>query len=124
MIAWAATSFAALALWGATPESPVEGQTRPGGLVSYAEAVRCAGLTQAASELEGGESPQGRSLYDAALYWSLAAMQAGQAAGRSASVAEADQVRARVAAVQQLTEDTAGARSSLARCRTLTPDLG
>ena len=26
----------------------------PGGLVSYEEAVRCAGLTQAASELEGG----------------------------------------------------------------------
>ena len=26
------------------------------GLVSYEEAVRCAGLTQAASELEGGES--------------------------------------------------------------------
>ena len=40
------------------------------GLVSYDEAVRCAGLTQAASELEGGESAQGRQLYDAALYWS------------------------------------------------------
>ena len=38
------------------------------GLVSYEEAVRCAGLTQAASELEGGESAQGRRLYDAALY--------------------------------------------------------
>ena len=51
-------------------------------LVSYAEAVQCAGLTQAASELEGGESVEGKRLYDAALYWSLAAMQAATAAGR------------------------------------------
>ena len=50
-------------------------------LVSYAEAVQCAGLTQAASELEGGESVEGKRLYDAALYWSLAAMQAATTAG-------------------------------------------
>ena len=50
------------------------------GLISYDEAVRCAGLTQAASELEGGESVLGRRLYDAALYWSWAAMQAATAA--------------------------------------------
>ena len=67
MIALLALSSLALA-FQATPSV---------GLTSYEEAVRCAGVTQAASELEGGESRQGRALYDAALYWSLAAMQAG-----------------------------------------------
>jgi hypothetical protein len=94
------------------------------GLVSYEEAVRCAGLTQAASELEGGESAQGRRLYDAALYWSLAAMQAGTATGKSASAAEAEQTRARIAAVRQLNGDAAQVRAALQRCQQKTPNLG
>ena len=62
-------------------------QAPAAGLVSYEESVRCAGLTQAASELEGGESAEGRSLYDAALFWSLAAMQAAPVSRRCASSA-------------------------------------
>ena len=93
------------------------------GLVSYEEAVRCAGLTAAASELEGGESAEGRSLYDAALYWSLAAMQAGTAAGKSSRAAEADQTRARIEAVRQLNADTPASRTALQRCRQRAPDL-
>jgi hypothetical protein len=50
-------------------------QAAPVQPLPYEEAVRCAGLTQAASELEGGESGEGRALYDAALYWSLTATQ-------------------------------------------------
>lgn len=92
--------------------------------LSYDEAVRCAGLAQAASELEGGESEEGRGLSDAALYWSLAAMQSAQAGGRAASVAEADQTRARVRAVRELTADDAQARAALRRCRERTPRLG
>lgn len=94
------------------------------GLVSYDEVVQCAGLTQAASELEGGESPEGRRLYDAALYWSLAAMQAATASGRSASVADADQAQARIAWVRRLAADSPEARAVLARCRARAPDLG
>ncbi|MDQ1155144.1 hypothetical protein [Brevundimonas sp. SORGH_AS_0993] len=94
------------------------------GLTSYEEAVRCAGLTQAASELEGGESRQGRALYDAALYWSLAAMQAGSASGRSSQAAEADQTRARIAAVRQFSADARAARAALQACRRRTPNLG
>ena len=93
------------------------------GLVSYAEAVRCAGLTQAASELEGGESAEGRALYDAALYWSLAAMQAGTAAGKTSQAADADQTRARIQAVRQLSGGGAEVRAALARCRARAPDL-
>lgn len=92
--------------------------------LSYDEAVRCAGLTQAASELEGGESDQGRSLSDAALYWSLAAMQAAQAGGRSPSLAEADQTRARIRAVREITSQDADARAALQRCQARTPRLG
>ena len=94
------------------------------GLVSYDEAVRCAGLTQAASELEGGESRYGRTLYDAALYWSLAAMQAATAAGRDPTVAENDQTRARLDSVRRLSAGEAEARAVLLRCRQKTPRLG
>jgi hypothetical protein len=100
--------------------APQEART----LVSYDDAVRCAGLTGAASELEGGESTEGRALFDAALYWSLAAMGAAEARGRSTAEAEADQTRARLEAVRQLTAEDAAARAALARCRQRTPDLG
>ena len=91
---------------------------------SYDEAVRCAGLTQAASELEGGESGEGRSLYDAALYWSLTAVQIAQSAARPAATTDADQSRARIRAVRELIADDPDARTALQRCRALTPDLG
>ena len=93
-------------------------------LVSYDEAVRCAGLTQAASELEGGESRYGRSLYDAALYWSLAAMQAATASGRDPVAAENDQTRARLDSVKRLSAGETEARAVLNRCRQKTPRLG
>lgn len=92
--------------------------------LSYDEVVRCAGLTQAASELEGGETREGRSLYDAALYWSLTAIQASAGANRTPAAAEADQTRARIRAVRELSGGDAAARADLQRCRTLTPRLG
>lgn len=121
MIATIAAGTAALVL-GAGQAGPTRG------LISYDEAVRCAGLSQAASELEGGESREGRALYDAALYWSLAASQAAQASGRNATASDADQTRARILAVRQLRARTraprAEARAALQRCRQRTPDLG
>jgi len=93
-------------------------------LMSYDETVRCAGLTQAASELEGGESAEGKALSDAALYWSLAATQAAQASNRDANAADADQNRARIRAVQQLNAADADSKAALQRCRARTPDLG
>ncbi|RZJ01661.1 MAG: hypothetical protein EON90_02505 [Brevundimonas sp.] len=90
----------------------------------YEETLRCAGLTQAASELEGGESAEGRALSDAALYWSLTAIQQAQVAGRSPAQAEAEQTRARLRAVRELTTDDAAAKASLQRCRARTPNLG
>ena len=90
----------------------------------YESVVRCAGLAQAASELEGGESREGRLLYDAALYWSLTAIQIAQATGREPAAAEADQTRARIRAVRELSADDAEATAELRRCRRRTPRLG
>lgn len=91
---------------------------------SYDETVRCAGLTQAASELEGGETGEGRSLYDVALYWSLTAIQMAQSTARPAATTDADQTRARIRAVRELSADDAGARAALEHCRARTPHLG
>lgn len=99
-------------------------QTAQGDLLSYDEIVRCAGLTQAASELEGGESAEGRSLYDAALYWSLTAIQTANATGRAPAVAETDQTRARIRAVRELSAGNAESREQLQRCRARAPRLG
>lgn len=99
-------------------------QSAPDQALPYDQVVRCAGLTQAASELEGGESGEGRALYDAALFWSLTATQSAGAAGRTPAVAEADQTRARLRAVRELTAADADARADLQRCRARTPRLG
>lgn len=93
-------------------------------LMAYDDVVRCAGVSQAASELEGGESARGTELFDAALYWSLTASQAAQAAGRSPAMADRDQTLARIEAVRRLSIDDAEAKALLQRCRQRTPDLG
>lgn len=91
---------------------------------TYAEALRCSGLTQAASELEGGESGEGQALYDAALYWSLTTIQSGQAARRPTATVETEMTRARVQAVRELTARNEAARDALQQCRARTPSLG
>ena len=93
-------------------------------LTSYEEMVRCAGLTQAASELAGGEGAEAKALMDAALYWSLTALQAATAAGKSPTVAEADQTRARIQSVRLLSSGAPEARAVLQTCRQRVPDLG
>ncbi len=99
-------------------------QAAAGETPSYDNAVRCSGLTQAASEMEGGESVEGRALSDAALYWSLTSGQLGRAAARTDVQADQDQTRARIRAVRELAARDATARTDLARCRARTPHLG
>ena len=113
MLAMAVTTLLAVGALQAPTQPP-----------SYDGAVRCAGLTQAASELEGGESGEGQSLNDAALFWSLTAMQMAQSAARPTATAEADQTRARIRAVRELSANDAAARAELQRCRARTPELG
>jgi hypothetical protein len=101
--------------------APATGGVR---LMSYDETVRCAGLTQAASELEGGESVEGKALSDAALYWSLTAGQAAVTAGKAPADADRDQSVARLRAVRELGAGNDEAKAELDRCRRRTPDLG
>ena len=111
-----------LILLAAFQNAPTGGS--PARLMSYDETVRCAGLAQAASELEGGESAEGKQLSDAALYWSLTAGQAAVTAGKPPTEADRDQAAARLRAVRELNDGNAEARSDLTRCRNRTPDLG
>ncbi|MDQ8030024.1 MAG: hypothetical protein REJ23_14960 [Brevundimonas sp.] len=111
--------LAALAVLSLSGAQAASGQPLP-----YDGMVRCAGLTQAASELEGGESGEGRALYDAALYWSLTTTQAAAVMGRNAAVAEGEQTRARIRAVRELSAGDSDARAELQRCRARTPSLG
>jgi hypothetical protein len=92
--------------------------------LSRAETVRCAGLTQAAAELAGGESDEGRALSDAALFWSLAAAQSGAIQGLSELDADRELTQARVAAVRSLSSGDAGAQRELEACVARAPDLG
>lgn len=116
--------FVSLAVLVAFQTAPPSGPR----LMSYDDTVRCAGVTQAASELEGGESAEGKALSDAALYWSLTAGQAAVTAGKTPVAADADQARARLQAVREFTARNPGAgdraRADLSRCRQRTPNLG
>lgn len=98
-------------------------RTAPVRLTSYDEAVHCAGLTQAASELEGGETPRGRRLYDSALYWSLSTIQAARVAGRDPVVTEQSMARIRISAVRRLAANDNGLREHLNECVRKSPDL-
>lgn len=97
--------------------------TPPARLTSYEDAVHCAGLTQAASELEGGESTRGRRLYDAALYWSLSTIQAARVAGRDPVTTEQSMTRIRIGAVRRLAANDNGLREHLNECVRKAPSL-
>ncbi|HEY0052712.1 MAG TPA: hypothetical protein VGB49_04800 [Caulobacteraceae bacterium] len=99
----------------------LQASARPS-VVGYEEAVRCAGLTQAASELAGLETDADRALYERAIYWSLTTTTLAQARGARGEQAEQDQTRARVQAVRELTMGSAAARASLQRCAERTPN--
>jgi len=92
-------------------------------VVDYPTAVRCAGLAQAASELEGGESRYGRTLADSALFWTLTAFQAADSRQISYVTAETDQRNARLLAVKRLSQGEPLARRQLQQCRQQTPRL-
>lgn len=85
-------------------------------LTSYEEALHCAGLTQAASELEGGESRHGRKLYDAALYWSLSTIQAARIIGRDPVATEQSMARIRVSTVRRMSNNDESMRELINDC--------
>ena len=101
------------------------GEGRPAAplVITYETALRCAGLTQAASELRGGETAEGHALYDDALFWSLTTIQLTTAQGRSPTATEDDMQKARIGAVRRLSSAHDDTLRDLRRCRQQAPSL-
>lgn len=96
------------------------GASKP--LPAYADALSCAGVTQAASDF--GKSPETAKAFDSAIYWSLAAMEVARTSGMTAAAAQADQDKARKDYKALLDDDDAAAWDDLAGCLKATPPTG
>ena len=116
--------FMASALTSLPPQEAAQANAPTPIVMPYADVIACAGVTQAMSELEGGESEHGRRLYDAALYWSLTAIQLGQASGRPDVRTETDMTNARIRSVRELNRHDAKAVEHLENCIKSAPKLG
>lgn len=84
-------------------------------LPAYADSIRCAGLAEAADQLEADEA-RSRPLYDAALYWGLAASERARKDGIASATFKADQLRARETALKQLKSGDADAAGAAIQC--------
>ena len=127
MSSFALPALMASALALAQSAQPVPAEAQAHGstpiVMSYASVIACAGVTQAMSELEGGESDQGRRLYDVALYWSLSAIQLAQATGKSDLRTEQDMTNARIRAVRELHNRDPHTLEHLDKCMKSAPGL-
>ena len=88
-------------------------------LPAYADALNCAGVTQAASKF--GSGPENAKAFDSAMFWSLAAMEVARTKGMTAAAAQADQDKARDGYKALLDDDDANAWADLAGCLKATP---
>lgn len=98
------------------------GLAGPGPLPPYAESIRCAGLAEAASQASDGRSQEGRRLFDAAMFWGLAASEGGRKEGVAAGTFKSDQVSARLRAAGELAPGAA-AKAELDACVARVPPL-
>lgn len=94
----------------------------PKPLPAYELALNCAGVTQAATTF--GAGPETAKAFDAAMYWSMAAMEVARTSGKTAIAAQAEQDRARDGYKALLEDDDADAWSDLAGCLKATPTQG
>lgn len=90
-------------------------------LLSYEAALRCTGLTQAALQIEGGETAKGRQLHNAALFWSVSTIQASSMRGQTPTDHEAELNTVREKALKALTDADPTAQHNLAECRQRLP---
>ena len=93
-----------------------------GKLPPYAESIRCAGLAEAAAEAAASRKEE-RRMFDAAIFWGMAASEAGRKAGYPAARFTADQLAASAAAKAELRAKARGARSELRACLKRVPPL-
>lgn len=112
------TATAAFLLVAASPPGAPAGPLPP-----YPEALRCAGLTEAWTKQLDQKSPEWSARWDKAIFWGMAASEAGHKAKVSGKSFEADQVREAAEAGTQLEARDEGALAELAACVDRVPDL-
>ena len=93
-----------------------------GKLPPYAESIRCAGLAEAATEAATDRAEE-RRLFDAAIFWGMAASEAARKAKYPGERFTADQLSAAAAAKTELVAPAPGARAELAACLDRVPRL-
>jgi hypothetical protein len=94
----------------------VAAAVQQGALPPYGESIRCAGLAEAATKLAVRDTPEWRKMFDAALFWGLAAAERGQKDRVPATQFKADQIAAREKALAELNAGGAPAKEELAAC--------
>ena len=105
------TAAAAFLLAAAAPQGAPAGPLPP-----YPEALRCAGLTEAWTNQVDQKSAEWNVRWDKAIFWGMAASEAGRKARVSGKTFTADQVREAAEAGAQLEARDAGALAELAAC--------
>jgi hypothetical protein len=103
---------------------PAMAQKAAGKLPPYAESIRCAGLAEAAANLEpGGPAANRGAAFDAAIFWGMAASEAARKDGLSGERFTADQVEAAAKAERELRAPGTDALTELALCIARVPPL-
>jgi hypothetical protein len=108
----------AFLLGAAAPGKPA------GPLPPYPEALRCAGLTEAWTKQVDQKSAEWSERWDKAIFWGMAASEAGRKAKVSGSTFTADQVREAAKAGGELDARNEGALAELAACVERVPAMG
>lgn len=86
-----------------------------GKLPPYPEALRCAALSHAALQVGKG-TPQESQLFDNTIFWSMAAADAGRAAGKTAKVVDGEVERESAAIQPRLRSGDGATTSAVASC--------
>jgi hypothetical protein len=107
---------------GALAAASAAGAAKPK-LPPYPEALRCASLTQAWTKQVEIASDEGSRRFDKAMFWSLAAAEAGRKGGLAAARIEADQAAGTEAARAELARSDPAAGTELAACVARVPPL-
>jgi hypothetical protein len=95
----------------------------PSGLPPYADAIRCAALAEAAAETASHSSGDGKRLFDAAIFWGMAASEGARKAKLPAARFTSDQSEAAAAARVELEKRDEAASAELATCLERVPPL-
>ena len=94
-----------------------------GGLPPYADSIRCAALAEAAAEAASPSSDEGKRLFDAAIFWGMAASEGARKAKLPAARFTSDQSTAAAAARIELQKGDEAASAELSACLARVPPL-